>query len=228
MLASLIKPGIKPELNKISEYPAQIWALSWALLPFLILTLYSCYGGNLFFPRYFFFIQPYLITVLAAGFCALWRRQRFVALALGCGYLFLCISNFKNLAWIGAHSTESHDLIQEISGREQKDDVIILLANEPAHFEGLLKYFYHGGLAFYAPEELGRADDSWHLDPEKLSVVFSKLTAGKKRIWLIVRPAGLNSEDTQSLENFLRQNFLIREKKPYLLMNVLLLERKNL
>jgi mannosyltransferase len=153
--------------------PKIVWVAIWGILPAAINFLTN--PGLFETDRYIVFVLPYFLILLGAGFVALWRWRKSLAIAAALLYipavgggLFRYYTVQDRQDWRG--------MMQSITDDEQAGDRIVIAVHNPNKAPLAMKYYYQGKNLIS-----GLRSTTCKNDPSSLTA----LEPTPQRIWLI-------------------------------------------
>lgn len=107
-----------------------LWIAAWGFIPLIIIFTYSHLSNSIWITRYFMFVAPYLLLLLAVGFLKIWRQWRVMALIVATVYAIAIITGLidyysSSSRYMGADGDFYRGVAQLINEEQKPGDVII-------------------------------------------------------------------------------------------------------
>lgn len=159
-----------------------LWVVAWGFIPLTIIFVYSHLSNSIWITRYFMFVAPYLLLLLAVGFLKIWRQWRVIALIVATVYAIAIITGLidyysSSSRYMGASGDFYRGVAQLINQEEKSGDVIIWSI---IHGTSKPLEHYHRGSASIIKKEY-----QYKFDEPNIKEWLNSLPPIESRMWIV-------------------------------------------
>ena len=107
-----------------------LWVAAWGFIPLTVIFVYSHLSNSIWITRYFMFVAPYLLLLMAVGFLKIWQQWRVMAIIAALVYGIVVSTGLSHYyssqsRYTGARGDFYRGVAQVINEEEKPGDVII-------------------------------------------------------------------------------------------------------
>ncbi|WP_024750369.1 glycosyltransferase family 39 protein [Crocosphaera subtropica] len=159
-----------------------LWVAAWGFIPLTIIFVYSHLSNSIWITRYFMFIAPYLLLLLAVGFLKIWRQWRAMAIIVALVYgiaVSIGLTHYYSspARYMGARGDFYRGVAQLINAEEKPGDVIIWSI---IHGTSKPLEHYHRGSA-----SIIKKDYQYKFDEANIKEWLNSLPPIESRMWIV-------------------------------------------
>ncbi|MEO0770735.1 MAG: glycosyltransferase family 39 protein [Cyanobacteria bacterium J06649_4] len=192
-------------LGRLKRVTALRWVALWAFCPAALMLVVSYALSPIWNGRYLLFLGPYVLTLLAVGFCKIADKTRRGAIVLTLIYILAVggglhqyYANWDRDGWKAA--------VEEIVAEEKAGDAIAVYA--PLNDPRLAVDRYYTGPAKLYP--MGPFQGA--VSKEEVSRVLTELPTDEPRLWIVFRNINGNREANKLVAQGIEEKYALQEK----------------